>query len=234
MSKTTRKRISVALAVVCCLSLIVGSFAFFTDHETHEASAAAGNIDLVFTDVSAAGTHNVDSQTNAQDEVWTNGIASAIVNPGDTFDMSYTLENEGTKSIDVRQQLTVTVTDKNDDAMNLTENAEDGTVENDYQYFLTFAAELGAIVDESKAAQGILVYTLPDIILNGSAEDESAEGGVATQDYDVFLTFERLAKNAFMDSNVTVKLDIQAKQHRNTTDADFVEWASYTTAYESV
>lgn len=46
------------------------------------------------------------------------------------------------------------------------------------------------------------------------------------------MAFDRLAKNAFMDSGVSVKYEAQAKQHRNTEDADFAPWASYQTDFE--
>jgi len=217
MKKNTRKRISIALAVVCCLSLMVGSFAFFTDRADADASATAGNIDLVFTDLSKAAEHKVASQTNTLDNVWTDGEISAdIMNPGDNFDLGYKVANTGSKSIDVKQQIVLT------SDVALTDDAE--------EYKIVFAD--GTTVTPVKSDDDLtLTYELPQIVLSGSVEDD---GDSAEKEYDLYLAFDRLAKNKFMDSTVTVELDIQAKQHRNTEASDWVEWATYETKYEQI
>jgi len=221
MKKNTRKRISIALAVVCCLSLMVGSFAFFTDRADADASATAGNIDLVFTDLSKAAEHKVASQTNTLDNVWTDGEISAdIMNPGDNFDLGYKVANTGSKSIDVKTQIVLT------SSVALTDNAE--------EYKIVVAGQTITPVksDDDKT----LTYELAQITLNGAGEGAEVEDGVTVteQEYDVYLAFDRLAQNKFMDSTVTVELDIQAKQHRNTEASDWVEWATYETKYEQI
>lgn len=201
---------------------MVGTFAFFTDRETHNASATAGNIDLVFTDVSSKDANKVDGQTNTDDLVWTDNKITKdgdIMNPGDKFDMGYKLTNTGSKSIDVRQQLTLT------SSVALTADAEEYTLK-------CGNVTITPTVSENKLS---ITYAIPDIILNGTIETET--DGVAQtegQDYDLYLDFAKAAANKFMDSTVSVKLDVMAKQHRNTTADDFVTFAQYTTSFEEI
>lgn len=218
-----KKRMTKILAAGMALCLLVGTFAFFTDRETHNAGATAGNIDLVFTDVSDATAHKEATQQNTDSLVWTdNKITNdeqPIMNPGDKFDMGYKLTNTGNKSIDVRQQLTLT------SSVELTADAEEYTL------------KCGNVTITPKVSDDKLsiTYTIPDIILNGTIETE--EGGVAQtagQDYDLYLDFALAAANKFMNSTVSVQLDIMAKQHRNTTAADFVDFGTYKTSFEVV
>lgn len=217
-----KKRMTKILAAGMALALMVGTFAFFTDRETHNASATAGNIDLVFTDVSSKDANKVDGQTNTDDLVWTDNKITKdgdIMNPGDKFDMGYKLTNTGSKSIDVRQQLTLT------SSVALTADAEEYTLK-------CGNVTITPTVSENKLS---ITYAIPDIILNGTIETET--DGVAQtegQDYDLYLDFAKAAANKFMDSTVSVKLDVMAKQHRNTTAADFVDFGTYTTAFEVV
>jgi len=216
----TRKRMTLVLAVVTCAALLVGSFAFFTDRATFSATAAAGNIDLVFTDMSTFGEHKVDGQTNGYTDgkVWTDGKLVAdgqIMNPGDNFDLGYKIANTGSKSIDVKTQIVLT------SSVALIDAAEE------YQIVVAGQTITPVKSDDDKT----LTYELAEVVLNGTAE---ADGTAAELEYDVYLAFSRNAKNAFMNSTVSLKLDIQAKQHRNTTSADWAPWATYTADYEVI
>ena len=212
-----KKRLTIVMAVVCCMALMVGTMAFFTDRADANTEATAGNINLVFTDLSAASEHKVTGQTNTVDKVWTdaNPLCGDIMNPGDNFDMGYKVANTGSKSIDVKQQIVLT------SSVALTDSAE--------EYKIVIAGQ--DITPVKSNENKTLTYELAQIVLSGSVEED---GTSTEQEYDVYLAFDRLAKNKFMDSTVTVELDIQAKQHRNTTTGDWVEWASYDTTVEQI
>lgn len=222
-----KKRLTMVMAVVCCLSLLVGSLAYFTDKETKSATATAGNIDLEFVDASAFAEHKMTNQTNGYTDgkVWTDSKLvkdGDIMNPGDQFDMGYTLKNEGSKSMDVRQKITVTVT-KGGSAQALTEA--------DLQYFMTSdAGNFKLDATETDYDAGKLVYVMDDIILSGSIEED---GDATSKDFDTYLTFAGSALNQFMDSSVNVELVVEAKQHRNTeagwTVIDSFETGNYVT-----
>lgn len=213
--KTTKKRITTLVSVACAGLMLVGSFAFFTDRVEETATGTAGNIDLVFTDASKADVNTAgDSQTNDQDNVWTNGIVKAgdVMNPGDSYDMSYTLSNDGSKSIDVKQQFIIT----SDEAM--TEGAT--------EYNITVN---GKTLTPTLSADGkTLTYEMTEYdVLAGDVEADGEEFIT----YNTKLAFELAAKNKFMDNNITVALNVWAKQHRNTNNA--ADWENIAT-FETV
>lgn len=225
MSKNTRKRISLAMVLCLALSLVVGSFAFFTDRYSTDATATAGNIDLVWEDVSvneykaAAGDGVIGNNEYCQDDVWDNQslvTAGHIINPGDAFDMSYKLSNPGSKSMDVRQRIVLVSSEE----LTSLEAAE-------YHLTITGGNDTAAVEGELQEDGKTIIYDLADIILNGSDEttEENAVAGNEVKDdnvtYTVRFDFEKEAKNAFMDSKVDMFLYAAAKQHRNTVEADF-------------
>lgn len=238
MNKSTKKKIgAIGLVFALCISMLA-TFAFFTDRETHAAGATAGNINLVWTDTSDDAAYGTADQDNTKDAVWGTAsapgtIASDIINPGDLFDMGYKLTNTGNKSIDVKQQLVLT------SSVAMTADAEEyqlkiGTGSADEYQTLTPTVSNGGKT---------ITYTLPEIVLTGTQEADTASTGIEGNkaivgatgiDYDMYLEFSRDAANAFMGSTVSVDLDIQAKQHRNTTDTDWVDWNSYETGYEQI
>ena len=187
--------------------MLVSVFAFFTDRTTQNTVAIAGNIDLTWEDTSVASGSNNEF---AIDDVWDNKSLVSdgnIINPGDYFDLSYTLGNAGSKSIDVRQKLVLT------SSVPMTADAEE------YQLTITGGNDTVTVTpDANESDEYTLVYNLSDIILDGSKETED---DAVTGAYDVQLDFSEAALNAFMDSTVTVNLYATAKQHRNTVESDF-------------
>ena len=111
--KKNKKKLFGVLAIVCLLS-VAGISAYFTDQEAHDAKAVAGNINLTWED---AATNLSGAQ---EDVVWEDQFdEDGIMNPGDSYDFSYTVANTGNKSIDVKQQLVLTST------VALTDSAEE-------------------------------------------------------------------------------------------------------------
>ena len=65
-----------------------------------------------------------------------------------------------------------------------------------------------------------ITYALNDETLNGNetAAERETETGITSDDhsYPVVMVMKAQAKNAFQNSTVSVKADVEAKQHRNT------------------
>lgn len=222
-----RPRLTVLLALLCCFLAIVGTVAFFTDRISVQTGVTlnveVGDGNLVFIDTSSNTTDDNGNKSNnptALDRVWNGALISddGNLNPGDFFDLSYALTNTGAKSIDVRQQLVVTST------VPMTEGTE--------EYYLTILYDgIATPVPGTLSADGLtLTYDLPDMIFNGTSESET--GGLGKTDFNVRLTFLREAKNAFMRSGVNVTYRVQAKGHRESTDADWSDWAQLDTQAE--
>jgi len=209
-----RNRLALLAVLACVVSILIGSIAFFTDRVSGTTADTAGTLDLVFKDISSSATGAngiVSPNSHALDKVWETGnLASApILNPGDYFDLSYTISNEGNKSMDVRQRLVVTSTEPMSD----TEGFQ-----------LTVTGENY----DTKAVQGTLskdalslTYELSDVLLNGVGEGAETEKGISWTDqtYTVRLDFLIGSDKDFMGAGVTVDIDAQAKQHRNTDDS---------------
>lgn len=220
-----RARLTRVLALLCCLSVTVGSFAFFTDRVTQETEAVAGTMDLAFKDISSSrtGANGILSNNEfALDEAWKTSIITpgGVTNPGDFFDLSFELENEGSKSMDVRHRLVLLST------MPLSPTAP--------EYELTVMVGSnpipvpGVVSDDGM----VITYDLPTLLLNGSVEEEPD----ATEEtrYTVRLAFDLEAGNEFMDSDVTVLYNAQAKQHRYSDASHWVSWAEYETSFDQV
>lgn len=208
-----KNKVSLAAGGLAVAMLLAGSFAYFTDKTEQNATATAGNIDLVFTDQSLK-TESTGDKVQARDNVWTDGklvVDNGVLNPGDVIDMDYQLSNTGSKSIDVRQRLILT------SSVPLTDKAEE------YTLAITGGKDQTAVTPVVSDDKKTLTYNLADIVLNGTIENDDATN--AAEGYEVAMKFDKAAKNAFMNSTVSVKLEAQAKQHRNTIDTDFSDWA---------
>lgn len=150
----------------------------------------------------SAGTLDLE-MTDATEDL-TAGLT--ILNPGDANELTFTASNTGEKSMDVKAIITVTA----DQAMN----------ESDYQYKITKGGTAlnGTLSDDSK----VLVYTIDDVTLSGSVE---ADGDDTSYKYDYLFEMDADADNSWQNSDVEVKIELYAKQHRNTSGLDS-DWTS--------
>ena len=217
----SRKRITMVLAIVCCLSILVGTLAFFTDRVNQNTTATAGTLDLVFNDISASrsGANGILSPNEfAIDGVWGRSLVqeNSIINPGDYFDLSYNLSSVGSKSMDVKHQLTLESTTP--------------LTGNEYKLTIIDENQNEVIVPGTLSADGLkITYEMPEFVLNGigaGAEVEDEASG-SSKDFIVRLDLNAEVGNALQGAGVTVTLDSQAKQHRNTDDDIWVDWAEY-------
>lgn len=150
----------------------------------------------------SAGTLDLE-MTDATEDL-TAGLT--ILNPGDANELTFTASNTGEKSMDVKAIITVTA----DQAMN----------ESDYQYKITKGGTAlnGTLSDDSK----VLVYTIDDVTLSGSVEED---GDDTSYKYDYLFEMDADADNSWQNSDVEVKIELYAKQHRNTSGLDS-DWTS--------
>lgn len=130
----------------------------------------------------------------------TNGLG--IMNPGDSNDLKFTVTNAAEKAADVKAVITVTTTDSKGNALNMTET--------DRQYKITAndGTELTGV-----QSGNVTVYTIDDVVLSGKIELDGLSNATT---YDYQIKMDEDANNAWQDSNVSVKIEVYAKQHRNT------------------
>ncbi len=184
---------------------LTGVMAYFTDRLNTSVGATAGTVDLAL-------DANWEDVTN--------------LNPGDRLDLSYTVQNDGNKSVDVRERIIV----KSSVAMDTDNQAQfevyaSSDVEQDTNG--AYVPKDGATPVATDADRVVstdntsITYNLAEYTLNGTGTGAETEDGITetSKDSSYVLVFDREAKNAFQGASVNVELVAEAKQHRNT-DSD--------------
>lgn len=125
-----------------------------------------------------------------------------ILNPGDVHEFDFKVANTGSKSMDVKHVITLVSSNK------LT------AADHEYKITLDDGTE---VAGELQADGKTIIYTVDDgLVLDGTTEKD-ATPAATTKDYAYKFKMDENAKNAFQGSTVSVKLELFAKQHRNTT-----------------
>lgn len=125
------------------------------------------------------------------------------MNPGDSNPLTFTVNNTGEKSMDIKAVMTV--------------KAPQAFTEADHEYKITTpeGTELNGVLSEDKQT---ITYTIDDVALAGSIEnDADTDGSTETSHkYDYKFAMDEDAKNSWQGVTSDVKIEVFAKQHRNT------------------
>ena len=217
MKKASNK--ATACALVGTLALIgTCSMALFTDHETGTASATAGTLDLKLTQdwVNANDNYHLANKAAGQD-----GKIDPML-PGSKLAMPYTLQNDGNKSMDIRETVVIKSADKEFAA-----NPE-------FKLYKAADVELDTATGAYKAKNGAtpISYTVTDahtitikpatMTLSGTGANAEIEAGFEATNYtgNYVILFDASANNTWMGKTLTIDYLAEAKQHRNTGGKD--------------
>ena len=215
MRKIKNMKLSGMLALAMAVVLLVGSLAYFTDRITTKATISTIGADI---------TTDPDDPTYKDDLTakWLafNAAPKANFNPGDKVDLSYKLANTGELAVDVRETFVIT----SSKAM------KDGAPQ--FRLFSTVSqddagANVGdnVVVTEKKIDATHYMYTITAYSLNGS--DETVTGVTATSmDKAYYLVFDKTADNTFQGATCTIDYLVEAKQHSDGGNADWVTAAT--------
>lgn len=201
---TSNKKKAILAGSLAGLMALGGTVAFFTDRVETDANATAGTVDL--------------SLVESWEDV-------ANFNPGDKADLNYTINNDGNKSVDVRERIVV----HSSVAMNTGGQAEfevykasDVEPDGNGAYKPKSGAQpITAGVDRIVADDNqSITYEIAEYTLNGTGNAAEVEDGISKTSHasEYVLVFKDSASNAFQGADVTVDLVTEAKQHRNTGD----------------
>ena len=181
-----RQAVTAGAAALATVGILGGTLAYFTDYDSKDLSAKAGTATVEITD---ATTDLTDGLT--------------IMNPGDSNPLTFTVNNTGEKSMDIKAVMTV----KAPQAFN----------EGDHEFKITTpeGTELNGVLSEDKQT---ITYTIDDVALAGSIEnDADTDGSTETSHvYDYKFAMDEDAKNSWQGVTSDVKIEVFAKQHRNT------------------
>ena len=180
------KAVRAGAVVLATAALVGGAFSYFTDYESRDLQAKAGTLTMELANVTTD---------------LTNGLT--IVNPGDSNPFDFTVNNTGEKSMDVKAVIKVTAPIAMTDA--------------DHEFKITTpeGEELKGVLSEDKKS---ITYTIDDVALAGSVEKDMDKDGATTTShaYKYKFVMDENAKNAWQNQQADVKLEVFAKQHRNT------------------
>lgn len=190
-----KRMATLGLAAVATVGVLGGTLAYFTDYDSKDLTVKPGTLQMEI----------ADATTDL-----TNGLT--IINPGDSNPLTFTVNNTGEKSMDIKAVMTV----KAPQAFN----------EDDHEFKITTPEGVELNGELSKDKQTI-TYTIDDVALAGSIEkDESLDGSTKTSHkYDYKFAMDEDAKNSWQNATSDVKIEVFAKQHRNTSGLGS-DWAN--------
>ena len=213
MTKKNQTAKRALCAVLALAMLIGGTFAYFSDYASTQVKGTAGTVAVA-----------MDSDINLLD-----AEGRDILNPGDMRDGSFSVTNEGNKSIDVRTTIAVTAVDHAGNAIDFTGSA---TEQSEYDLYAAedvifvegegYMPKEGAQPLQVKSIDGnTITYVLPEYSLNGNsdkyAEVETIDGVDAfSKDNEFVFLFKGASENKWQASGVSIDVLVEAKQHENT------------------
>lgn len=193
--KNKKRIITLGAAAVATIAVLGGTFAYFTGYDSMDLTAKAGTLTVELTDAT---------------EDLTNGLT--VINPGDANPLTFTVSNTGEKSMDVKAVMKVSAPQA------FTESAHEFKITDDK------GTELTGVLSDDKQS---ITYTVTDLTLAGSVENDSTLDGTTdtSHKFDYKFAMDSGAKNAWQDVTGTVKIEVYAKQHRNTSSLGS-DWVS--------
>ena len=216
--KIRKRGIIFVLVAATVLMLSVGSLAYFTDRVTGDVSATAGTLDLTISNFKASQTGDFK--------------------PGQGSAITYTLDNVGNKSADIKEVIVVTYTPKAGTTSSINQSnpefllysANDVTINASTGVATIASGATPLSVVSSDGTQ--ITYEVPQFIINGTGVGAEIEtGGVDDKSGSYVLVFNKAAGNAFQGASLTLEYIAQAKQHRNTNDSTWTTVMSETITF---
>lgn len=222
-----KKLLAVGAASLAAVGAIVaGSFAFFVDSAEKETTGTAGDVTISMTDLGLSNAENINPGDNDETK-------SASARPGTPHNLTFSVSNDGTKSIMTRNIITIEVEDGTLPAavysLKTSDTAELGEKFYSVDGNTFVAADTVTDLSTVKAVR----YITPQVELNAASGIESNDAvattvaGVSTNDavteasFDYLLKLDKKAADEYEKSKLAIEVEVQAMQWRNTEDADW-------------
>ena len=219
-----------SLAAVAALA--AGTFAFFTDGATKETSGTAGKVAISMTELGLSNKENI----NPGDEDETK---STTARKGTDHDLTFNVTNTGNKSIMTRNVITLSVTSeggKQLDPSYYSLKTDDNT-ELVEKYYSTDGKTFTKVTSSTIPSGAKYVrYVTTQVALNGagsgagvekdatavSKTDAKTTTDITGVNYDYILKLAKETPDGEYElSTLNIKVEVQAMQYRNTTDAEW-------------
>ena len=230
MNKNKKKILAIGGASIAAVAaLVCGTLAFFTDSADKQTSGVAGNVEIDMTELTLSNPGNINP--GDEDESKPDGARE-----GTEHDLTFTVTNEGNKSIMTRNVITLSVTngDKVLDPSVYSLKSDDAT-ELVTKYY---SADGTNYTTEKPETVKYVRYVTTQVALDGKGEGPGVEKDAidvnkteakTTEDktgvnYDYILKLAKETPDGDYElSQLHIDVEVQAMQYRNTTDN---EWST--------
>ena len=225
------KKMLIAGASALALGVIgMGAFAYFADSADLNETAKVGTVDINATGslVHSGGLNNLNPGDNDPD-------VPENYRDGSDHELSFDIENVGTKSVMTRAVITVTGKSGNTDLtyeqlMNvlLSEKTSDAALDDTKS-----PANRNSIEPLTPTGHNAneVIYVIGDTAgwaLNGTEETETGVAGTTmTKKFDLGLS-KNVSAELWEGAVITIKVDIEAMQYRNTGSDEWTNMFSHT------
>lgn len=231
MKNSIKKRVGV-IACVCAVALLVGAtFALFSTTSTVSQSGKVGNVKVSVTDLDVENFENVNPGDNDPDLP---EDPDDPRNPGTPHDITFTVSNDGNKSIVTRNVITISAEDVDPTVFKIV----DGDAEAVEKFYVVGDSDL---TQEEYAAQSEVAtavkYIISGDVFDGKGTDLSAggdaekeDGSIASDDDNVSPSKSytyALAMSYGVDDEeyegkgITINVEVQGMQYRNSNNSDW-------------
>lgn len=229
LKSANKKKTLLAIGASCAAISILaaGTFALFTARTESNMTAVAGNVNVSITSMDMTNKTNINPGDNDPN-------ISTEAASGTEHNFTYTVSNDGNKSIRTRQTIILTANDGNLDARYLklytgnnelatkTFVMEDGSEKSSYSSADTVKAVKYTFIGDVFDGKG------KDIASGGDAEKESLStvvkensNGDVTQTYSYDFALLSEATNEYQNAEFKIDVIVEAMQYRNTETTDW-------------
>lgn len=219
MKIKNKNRATVITLSCAAFALFAGSFALFSDRAETNTSGKVGKLGISLTDVEMTNSGNINPGDNDE-----RVDKKASTTP---HDITFTVANNGNKSIRTRHTLMFTVKDENGKILDPTVMSilKDKGLEVSGKKYI----DANGNESENKTANttGIKYTVLSDSFSGVGSEAESeSDAKSEAQTYKYLLKMDKDAKNIYQGANFNLDVVVDAMQYRNTTNSNWTEVAS--------
>ena len=216
-------KLTAVVSLVAIVALASGAFAFFSSTDEQTKDAIAGTVDMEVSDIVFDNAENINPGDNDP------SLPEDPNRPeGTPHNISFSLENIGTKSIRTKHEITLTMEDETLDPsvffildINNEEVVKKYYLVNDE--FLT-QEQYNALVSEGEVFCSAVKYVIASDIFDGVGENSEKEDhstikevdGKATNSYTYQLAMNQVATDKYQGKNVNINVSVFAIQYRNT------------------
>lgn len=229
-----KKRIGI-VSCLCASALLIGStMALFSVTDSSSKVGTIGSVDVAISELNIDNVNNInpgDNDPNLPQD------PEDPRTPGTPHDLTFSVSNNGTKSIRTRHIITVKM---NDETSNLSPSVfmvTDGNNEIADKYYIVDGKDIPARdFDESNGTCSAVKYIVAGDIFDGQGvsledggnaekeENSTVKGNaedIPSKDYVYNLAMSHTASDEYQGQKVSIEVEVQGMQYRNTNNSDW-------------